>query len=63
LVTIACAIVFMACRVRESRWERPACGTFIIVYTIILTHVNENVDTCEGGGLMREQMDRVTTTH
>ena len=43
LVTIVCAIVFMACRVRESLWERPVRGTFVIVYTIILTHVNEKM--------------------
>jgi hypothetical protein len=62
-VTIACAIVFMACRVRESLWERPVCGTFVIVYTIIFTHVNEKMAAWDRGGLMREQMDRVTTTH
>ena len=63
LVTSACAIVFMACRVRESLWERPVCGIFVIVYTIVLTHVNEKMAAWDRGGLMREQMDRVTTTH
>jgi hypothetical protein len=49
--------------VRESLWDRPVCGTFVIVYTIILTHVNEKKAAWDRGGLMRKQMDRVTTTH